>query len=310
MDRQWGSIWRFLSPQEAFRWGRSSTSTLQTLRRHPMYTAPDMAFHTRRLLGEFYFAILSGQGACACHTASSPPPAWEPPDISPLEGLPGACTLCRSPLYRWSLIPADLSQKPSWDIFWDILWLHVGQTRGPQWHPIHAGYANLGPCAPPERPRPDPSAPGENSSSHNLAPSSYLDRLLDILSMTLWSLMEAAPGTGSLSSLDDIAPSSCWPPMAAKLPLWDPVSRHKRLHAGEVPPALWEVGPDHCVRPVARWDLQWRLRILPQLSFLGTLPTATCEALRIWAWPHITAPQWEKLWNQLSTGGLSPTSCP
>ncbi len=76
----------------------------------------------------------------------TPPAAWDPPDLRQSPGLPSSCTLCAAPLYRWCITLDDLWTLPDMDLFWDIVWLCVGQTWGPTWHPMQPGYANTGPC--------------------------------------------------------------------------------------------------------------------------------------------------------------------
>ena len=237
LDRQWGSVWRYLSPNEAFRWGRTSASALRTLQRHPTHTTPDMTFTTRRLLGEMFFALLSGPGACPCHNLRSPPTAWEPPDVSPYSGLPGACALCSSPLYRWSLTLVDLDRTHPIGVFWDILWLYVSQTWGPNWHPMHTGFANLGRCVRQEERGPHVrDARGEPSPVHPDHPS-RLDHLLKVLALTLWSFAGAPPEEQDTRLLEGIVPSACWPPMAARLRPWDSTRSERRLYFGDIPPS-------------------------------------------------------------------------
>ena len=186
--------------------------------------------------------------------------------------------------------------------FWDILWLYVGQTWGPNWHPMHTGYANLGPCVRREEREPHVrDVHSEPSPIHPNSPTRF-DQLLTVLALTLWSLVEAAPDTQETPSLEYIAPSACWPPMAARLRPWDTTRSERQTYGGDVPPVIWETGYDHHLRPLARWALQWRLRLLPQMSFLGALPESKKEALRTWAWPGISTTQWQNLWDQMRTG--------
>ena len=192
------------------------------------------------------------------------------------------------------------------EIFWDILWLYVGQTWGPTWHPMHTGYANLGPCVRYEERVPNIRDTGGEPSPLRLTSPSRLDRLLTVLALTLWSFAEAAPEERGSRPLEDIVPSACWPPMAARVTPTDSSRGDRRLYFGDIPPAVWETGYDHQLRPVARWALQWRLRLLPHLSFLGALPEAKKSALQIWAWPDVTPAQWQRLWAQQWDESLPP----
>ncbi len=79
LDRQWGGVLRYLTPSEGFRWARACTTSIQTLRKYPAYTEQDMALTTQRLLGDMFFALLSGHGACRCHGKPHPPRGVGPP---------------------------------------------------------------------------------------------------------------------------------------------------------------------------------------------------------------------------------------
>ncbi len=251
-----------------------------------------------------------GQGRVPATVPLRPPPNWEPPDTQPVAGVPGTCWICQSPLYRWTLTTTDLGATPSWHTFWDLLWLQVARTRGPNWHPMHMEYANRGPCLSEEE-KLNPLAENlSNLPPPGPDPPSRLGNLLGILAHTLWFLADEAPGTQRLPQLEAVAASACWPPMAARTLPWNENRHDEPLRAGDIPPLLWEEGLNHRVLPVTRWALQWRLRILPQLSLLGALPTPVKEAFREWAWPSITTQQWHRLWEQAISTGPFPNLLP
>ena len=73
LDRQWGSVLRYLPQTEVLSWARTARAHLDVLRQYPTYTSVDMALVTRPLVSHLFFAILSGSGTCPCHASGTPP---------------------------------------------------------------------------------------------------------------------------------------------------------------------------------------------------------------------------------------------
>ncbi len=171
-------------------------------------------------------------------------------------------------------------------------------------------YANRGPSLSEGWERSLSAESASSSTIPNSDPSSRLGVFLGILAHTLWFLADEAPGTPRLPQLEALAPSAGWPPLAARTLPWNQTRGERSLRAKGIPPLLWEEGANHRFLPVTRWAIQWRLRILPQLSLLGALPPETKDALRGWAWPTVTTLQWQRLWEQLTSTGPFPNLLP